>query len=162
MKNKNVGVLIVGIAVVIGIIVGIFNYGLRSIVADSCTHGPECSMYGTIAIQTWISLAIAGLVGVIGLFLIFSKEEKEIVVKTVKKKIEVEKKAKPIDYSKLDKDEKIIMKAVEEAQGTIFQSDLVDKTGFSKVKVTRILDRLEGRQHIERKRRGMTNVVVLK
>jgi hypothetical protein len=162
MKNKNVGFLIIGIAVIIGIIIGIFNFGLRSIVVESCSHGPECSMYGTIAIQTWISLAIAGLVAVIGLFLIFSKEEKEIVVKKVREKIEVEKKAKPIDYSKLDKDEKIIMKAVEEAQGTIFQSDLVDKTGFSKVKVTRILDRLEGRQFIERKRRGMTNVVVKK
>ena len=54
------------------------------------------------------------------------------------------------------------MKAVEDAQGTIFQPDLADKTGFSKVKVTRILDRLEGKQLIERKRRGMTNVVVLK
>ncbi len=160
MKNKNVGFLIIGIAVIIGIIIGIFNYGLRSIVADSCTHGPECSMYGTIAMQTWISFAIAGLVAVIGLFLIFSKEEKEIVIK--KEKVEVEKKAKPIDYSKLDKEEKVIMKAVEEAQGTIFQSDLVDKTSFSKVKVTRVLDRLEGKQAIERKRRGMTNVVVLK
>ncbi len=160
MKNKNVGFLIIGIAVIIGIIIGIFNYGLRSIVADSCTHGPECSMYGTIAMQTWISFAIAGLVAVIGLFLIFSKEEKEIVIK--KEKVEVEKKAKPIDYSKLDKEEKVIMKAVEEAQGTIFQSDLVDKTSFSKVKVTRVLDRLEGKQAIERKRRGMTNVVVRK
>lgn len=162
MKNKNVGFLIIGIAIIIGIIVGIFNFGLRSIVADSCSHGPECSMYGTISIQTWISLAIAGLILVIGLFMVFSREEKEIVIKKIKEKIEVEKKAKPMDYSKLDKEEKIIMKAVENAQGTIFQSDLVEKVGFSKVKVTRILDRLEGHQLIERKRRGMTNVVVLK
>ena len=47
-------------------------------------------------------------------------------------------------------------------QETIFQSDLVEKTEFDKVKVSRILDKLEGRQLIERKRRGMTNVVVLK
>jgi len=162
MKNKNVGFLIAGIAVVIGIIVGIFNYGLRSIVDDTCTHGAACGMYSTIAIQTWISLAIAGLVFVIGLFLIFSKEEviEKVIVK--KQKIHVEKKRKPIDYSKLDKDEKIIAKVVEEADGTIFQSDLVEKSKFSKVKVSRILDKLEGRQIIERKRRGMTNVVVLK
>lgn len=37
-----------------------------------------------------------------------------------------------------------------------------NKTGLTKVKVTRILDRLEGREIIERKRRGMTNVVILK
>lgn len=160
MRNKNVGFLIIGIAIIIEIIVGIFNYGLRSIVADTCTHGPSCSMYGTIAIQTWVSLAIAGLILIIGLFLIFSKEETRIITKT--KRVEVETKRKPIDYSKLDKEEKIIIKAVEEAQGTIFQSDLVDKTGFSKVKVSRILDRLEGKQMIERKRRGMTNIVILK
>jgi len=161
MKNKNVGFLIVGIAIVIAIIVAIFNFGMRSIVAESCAHGPECSMYGTIAMQTWISLAIAGLVAVIGLFLIFSKEEKEIVVKKVKVKEKVPQK-KPINYNNLDKDEKVIMKIVEENEGTIFQSDLVEKSQFSKVKVTRLLDRLEGRQLIERKRRGMTNVVVLK
>ena len=162
MKNKNVGFLIVGIAIVIAIIVAIFNFGMRSIVEQSCTHGSECSMYGTIAIQTWISLAIAGLVAVIGLFLIFSKEEKEIVVKKVKIKEKVPEKKIKVNYNNLDKDEKVIMKILEENEGTIFQSDLVEKTEFGKVKVTRILDRLEGRQLIERKRRGMTNVVVLK
>jgi uncharacterized membrane protein len=160
MKNRNVGFLIIGIAIVIGIIIGIFNYGLRSIVTDSCSHGPECSMYDTISIQTWVSLAIAGLVLVIGLFLVFSKEETKIITKT--KKVTVEKKRKPVDYSKLDKEEKVIIKIIEDSDGTIFQSDLVDKSEFSKVKVSRILDRLEGKQMIERKRRGMTNVVVLK
>lgn len=159
MKNKNVGFLITGIAIVIAIIVLIFNLGLRKIVSGTCVS-PNCPMYNTIAIQTWISLAIAGLVLVIGLFLIFSKEEEKIVVKKVKEK--VEEKRKPIDYTKLDRDEKIIMKKIEEADGTIFQSDLVEKSGFSKVKVSRILDRLEGKQLLERKRRGMTNVVVLK
>ena len=160
MKNKNVGYLIVGIAVVIGIIVLIFNLGLKNIVGQTCSHGTSCTMYDTIAIQTYVSLAIAGLILVIGLFLVFSKEETKIITKT--KKVEIEKKIKPIDYAKLGKEEKVIMKALEEAQGTIFQSDLVDKTQFSKVKVSRILDKLEGRQLIERKRRGMTNVVVLK
>jgi len=160
MKNKNVGYLIIGIAIVIGIIVLIFNIGLKNIVGQTCTHGPTCSMYDTISVQTWISLAIAGLVLIIGLFLIFSKEETKIITKT--KKIEIEKQREPIDYSKLDKEEKVLVKIIEEADGTIFQSDLVEKSGFDKVKVSRILDRLEGRQLIERKRRGMTNVVVLK
>jgi len=160
MKNKNVGYLIIGIAIVIGIIVLIFNMGLKNIVGQTCTHGPACSMYDTISMQTWMSLAIAGLIFFIGLFLIFSKEETKIITKT--KKIQIEKQRKPINYSKLDKEEKVLVKIIEEAEGTIFQSDLVEKSGFDKVKVSRILDRLEGRQLIERKRRGMTNVVVLK
>lgn len=160
MKNKNVGFLIVGIAVVIGIIILIFNLGLKKIVSQTCSHGPTCTMYDTISIQTYTSLAVAGLILVIGLFLIFSKEPEKIVVRKIKEKSEL--KRKPADYSKLDKDEKAIVKSIEEANGTIFQSELAEKTGFSKVKVTRILDRLEGRQIVERKRRGMTNVVVLK
>ncbi len=160
MKNKNVGYLITGIAIVIGIIILIFNMGLRNIVGETCSHGGTCTMYDTITTQTYLSLAIAGVILVIGLFLIFSKEETKIITKT--KKIHIEKKPKPIDYSKLVKEEKILIKIIEQADGTIFQSDLVEKSEFSKVKVSRILDKLEGRQLIERKRRGMTNVVVLK
>jgi len=47
-------------------------------------------------------------------------------------------------------------------EGSAYQSDLVKATGFSKVKVTRILDRLEQKGLVERKRRGMTNLVVVK
>ena len=160
MKNKNVGFLIVGIAVVIGVIVFIFNLALNKIAGLSCTMGPSCPMYNTISVQTYISLAIAALVLIIGLFFIFSKEEKEIVVKKVREKVEV--RHKPVDYSKLDKEERLLVKLIEENDGSIFQADLVEKSGFSKVKVTRILDRLEGGQIIERKRRGMTNIVLLK
>ncbi|MDP3026220.1 MAG: MarR family transcriptional regulator [Nanoarchaeota archaeon] len=160
MKNKNVGYLIIGLAIVLGVIVFIFNNALTTIVNTTCTHGPSCSMYGTIKTQTYIGGALIGLIIFIGLFFVFAKEETKIITKT--KRVEVEAKRNPIDYSKLDNEEKILIKNLEEAQGTIFQSDLVEKSGFDKVKVTRILDRLEGRQLIERKRRGMTNVVILK
>jgi uncharacterized membrane protein len=46
--------------------------------------------------------------------------------------------------------------------GSVYQSDIVRETKQSKVKITRILDQLEGKGLIERKRRGMTNIVVLK
>ncbi|MEK6845043.1 MAG: MarR family transcriptional regulator [Nanoarchaeota archaeon] len=44
----------------------------------------------------------------------------------------------------------------------IFQAELIEKTKFGKAKITRILDRLEGKGFVERKRRGMTNIVVLR
>lgn len=158
MKNKNVGYLIMGISIVMIIMVLIFNSALRTIVAQSCSHGTTCPMYGTISTQTWISMAIVALVFLIGLFLVLSKESEKIIFK----KQPVQPKKRKIDHSLLDKEEKAIVRALEEAQGTMFQSDIVDKTGFDKVKVTRVLDRLEGKQLIERKRRGMTNVVILK
>lgn len=157
MENKDVGFLIIGIAVVIAAIVLIFNFGLSNIVDQTCSHGQECTMYSGIKIQTGISLAIAAIVLIIGAVIMLSKPKEKIIIKKIREK-EVKRK---INY-KLDKDEKVTIKLLEEAEGTSFQSDLVEKSGFSKVKMTRILDRLEGRQIIERKRRGMTNIVILK
>lgn len=69
---------------------------------------------------------------------------------------------KKIDESKLSKDEKVIHQALKAHNGSIYQSDLIKITGFSKVKTTRILDKLEHDSIIDRKRRGMTNIIVLK
>ncbi len=156
MKNRNVGWLIIGISIVIGIIILIFNLGLRNIVGQTCSHGPSCSMYDTISVQTWISMAIAGLILVIGLFLIFSKEETRIITKTIKER------KKKIQVEGLDKDEKELVKILQEENGAIFQRTLMEKLGIGKVGITRLLDRLESKQIIERKRRGMNNIVVLR
>jgi len=165
MKNRIVGILIVSIAVLIGMIVFFFNRALTGIVNETCTHGPECPMWGTIDFNTNISIGVMVLVFLIGLYLIFFGKEERIITKTIKEQIEPKKITKE-NYQKvmndLNSDEKNIFEKIIESQGTIFQSDLVDKTQFTKVKVTRILDKLEGKGIIERKRRGMTNVVILK
>lgn len=158
MKNRNVGFLIVGLAVIIGIIILIFNLGLKQIVGATCSHGPACTMYETIAIQTYTSLAIAGLIFIIGLFLIFSKENEKIVLKTKT----VREKRKPVDTSNLDSEEKKIVKILQEENGAIFQKTLMEKLEIGKVGMTRLLDKLEAKQIIERKRRGMNNIVVLR
>ncbi len=59
-------------------------------------------------------------------------------------------------------DEQRIVRLIIDEGGTIFQSQLVDRSGFSKSKVSLILDRLEAKKILERKRRGMTNAIVLK
>ena len=59
-------------------------------------------------------------------------------------------------------DEKRIISLIIEEGGTIFQSQLVDRSGYSKSKVSLILDRLEAKKILERKRRGMSNAIVLK
>ena len=156
MENKNVGWLISGIAVVVVIIVLIFNLGLKKIVGGTCTHGPTCSMFDTIAIQTWISLAIAGIILVIGLVIMFTKPKEKIIIK--KEKI----KKKKIDLKGLDKDEKVVIKMLQEENGAIFQRTLMERMEMGKVKTTRLMDKLEAKQLIERKRRGMNNIIVLK
>ena len=106
MKNKNVGFLIVGISVFIGIIISLFNSALKKIVAETCTHGESCQMYDTLAMQTNLSLAIAGLVFFIGVFLIFSKESEKVIVKKVRESV----KKKKIDLGKLDSEELKVLK----------------------------------------------------
>jgi len=60
-----------------------------------------------------------------------------------------------------DEDEKALVGIIVEVGGSMFQSDLVERSGFSKGKVSLILDRLEARGVIRRARSGMTNLITL-
>ena len=167
MKNRAVGILIIGVALLMGFIIYSFNSALVDIVNTACSHGPSCPMWGTIEFQTNISLGIMAFVIVIGIYLIFFGKEEMLEVKVKKVKEQIKPKSiTKANYQKvmgeLSGQEKLVLEKVIEAKGTIFQSELVDKTELGKVKVTRILDKLEGRNILERKRRGMTNVVILK
>lgn len=167
MRNRIVGMMIIGISLLIGFIISSFNNALKSIVSTSCTHGETCAMWGTINFQTNIGIGIMIFVILVGLYLIFFGREERVItkIKTIKPQVE-QKKITKENYQDVMKslpdEEKLIFEKVIESEGSMFQSDLVDKTGFPKVKVTRILDRLEGKGLIERKRRGMTNIVILK
>jgi len=158
MKNKNVGFLVTGIAIVIFVIILIFNLGLNEIVGATCTHGTECVMYKSIKIQTYMSLSMAVLVLIIGLFLIFTKESERIITQT---RI-IKARKKKLNLEGLDKEEKQMIQILQNENGAIFQSTLMEKLDIGKVKTTRLLDKLEAKQLIERKRRGMNNIVVLK
>jgi uncharacterized membrane protein len=156
MKNKNVGWLIIGLSIIIGIIILIFNAGLRKIVSSSCTHGTTCPMYDTIAVQTWIAIAIAALILVIGLFLIFSKENEKIVFRKSKEKKKV------LNLEGLNNEEKNVIKILQKENGAMFQKTLMEQLRIGKVGMTRLIDKLEAKQLVERKRRGMNNIIILK
>jgi uncharacterized membrane protein len=150
MKNKNVGIILISVALVIGLIVYLFNRALKNIVNTSCDHGPTCPMWGSISFHTNLSLIFFIIILGIGVFLYFFKED------SIKTPVN-----KTINTKDLNEDEMKIFNLILEEK-TIFQSLIVEQTGFTKVKVTRLLDKLEGKQLIERKRRGMTNVIILK
>ena len=61
----------------------------------------------------------------------------------------------------LSEDELKVYTLVKE-EGLIYQHEIVRATGFSKAKVSRILDKLEAMGLVERKRRGMSNIVLLR
>ena len=72
------------------------------------------------------------------------------------------KRFKKVNTARLSDDEKSIYQLLKDNEGSMYQSDLVKNTDFSTVKITRVLDSLEQQDIAERKRRGMTNLVVLK
>lgn len=156
MENKNVGFLIIGIAVVLVFIIFIFKGALQDIVRQGCTEGPSCPMFGTITQQTYLALGIVAILIIIGIVLVFTKPKEKIVVKKIMEK------KKALDLSGLDQREKEVINILGKENGTIFQADLMEKLSTGKVGITRLLDKLEAKQLIERKRRGMNNVVVLR
>lgn len=155
MKNRTVGILIIAIALLIGFIIYSFNTALTEIVSTTCSHGDSCPMWGTIDFETRVSMSLMAFVVLVGLYFIFFAGESAVSQREITKE----------DYqkvlSKLGADEKLVLEKVIGSEGMMYQSDIVKETSFNKVKVTRILDRLEQMRIIERRRRGMSNVVVV-
>ncbi len=102
-----------------------------------------------------IGFGVGFLVLVSGLYLLFSPKGEPLLSSAGLKK-------KEVDISALTNEEKKIYELLTLKEGSLYQSDLIKETGLSKVKISRILDKMEGREIIERKRRGMTNIVLLK
>ncbi|PIZ50697.1 hypothetical protein COY27_06305 [Candidatus Woesearchaeota archaeon CG_4_10_14_0_2_um_filter_33_13] len=166
MKNKHVGILILGMALLMFFIVMSFNMALEEIVNVSCTHGIACPMHSTLETQKAISYGLMSLLFLVGAFIFFfMKEEtitKEIHTIHKEKSTEITSDKKKEIIENADEEEKMILNLLLNNQGSVYQSDVIKETKLTKVKVTRILDKLEGKGIIERKRRGMTNVIILK
>ncbi len=112
----------------------------------------------------FVLVMIAGILGIIRTYV--ATERRTIYIRQTKpanQKPIAERSGQPNKIMRtLKPEEREIYSIINNAEGAIFQAELVEKSRYSKVKVSRILDRLEGRGLIERKRRGMTNIVIAK
>ena len=162
MKNKYVGYLIVGVTAIFSFVVISFNYALNNIVNTSCTHGIACPMHATVLTQEIISYSLMALLFIVGLFMIFFMKDEQTTTIIKHHKDEITPEEKEDKLNDLENEERTIMNIILRNDGSTYQSDLIKETGLTKVRVTRILDKLEGKKLIERKRRGMTNIVISK
>jgi len=151
------GIIIVGIAISLILILmslsqTVIKYGEE--LHKNCPLPVELCPFkrGALPTESIVGfIAIAALV-CIGLYLLFIKpKEGSQDVERFKRIVKG-----------LHGDEKKVYEIIMREGGSIFQSDLVLKSGYSKVKVSRILDRLEVKGLVERRRRGMANLVILK
>jgi uncharacterized membrane protein len=99
------------------------------------------------------------VLGISGTYLLLYSERTKAVGEQVLE--ERKKRWKEISRN-LKNDELTIYKAVIDSDGIVPQSKLIEKTGLSKSNVSRALDLLESKGLIERRRRGMGNIVLLK
>jgi DNA-binding MarR family transcriptional regulator len=168
MRNKVVGYLVIGIALLMGFVIYSYQSALVEVTHGTCpVQGPDCPYERISNQQINVNLGILLFVVLIGAYLIFFSKEERVITKVMRVKEQMQPKKLTKEHyhkimSQLHKDEKEVLERILAAEGSVMQSELVEQTGLTKVKVTRILDRLEGKGVIERKRRGMTNVVILK
>ncbi len=159
INAKLVGIGIIVLSIIMFIV--LYTFTKNILVINQTLHKdcplPEgiCPYNRSIPSESAVGFTVTVLMLGSGLYLIATEKGMEKITVEQKGKIK-----KIVDM--LENDDKKVYEAIIASNGFIFQSELVNKLGFSKVKITRILDRLEGKGLIERRRRGMSNAVILK
>ncbi|HLD49127.1 MAG TPA: MarR family transcriptional regulator [archaeon] len=158
VSTQITGIILIISAIAMLFVIFSFNDSklqLNSFLHQDCNL-PEnvCPFTKSIPDETAVAYALDSIIAICGIYLLFKKQKYD------EKKVEKDKKKEEF-VKKLEPDDKKIYEMIS-SSGGIFQSELVEKTGFGKAKITRILDRLESKGLAERRRRGMTNIVVAK
>lgn len=143
MGKRKVGLINIGIGFSMLVIITSFSLNANSI---------------ELIIQSIIGLIIAAMQMILGIKLVKSKSQETEEFKIIK--FEKEESPKGKDYGILDEEEeKIINILMKEKE--ILQSELMERLNVNKVKMTRLLKKLEEKNFIFKKKVGMNNVVVL-
>ncbi len=163
LTKKHIGGILIGISITLLIILGWVKFDVdkqeaficQTIDKDPALTMEDCPVHKSNV--SWLMVVAFGIVFLIlasGIvILLFPQSASMPAPKAV---------FQEIDIAKLSEEEKQVYGLLKNKGGSAYQSDIVKETGFSKVRVTRILDRMASQQLIDRQRRGMTNLVVLK
>ena len=164
IKNKGIGFAIIVLSILLISVLTFVKINVDEQEAFLCEEvhkDPEIDIQECPAHESnnsWLLLlafGVAALALTLGIIMLISNDKQNNTEVTEKPLAE-------IDISKLNEEEKKIYEIIKEKGGSAYQSDLIKETEFSKVKITRILDRMEQRKILDRHRRGMANLIVLK
>ncbi|MFH1836383.1 MAG: MarR family transcriptional regulator [Methanobacteriota archaeon] len=159
MKNitglRLVGMMVAIVAVIMAFLLISYVDTLTKMSQESCTCGDVCGMvsYETPPL-VYVGLAAVAILFFLGIVIIVKGQSLAGTVDSRSSWTE--------NLEKLKESEKDVYSLLMESGGTMFQGEVVEKSGLSKVKVSRTLDKLESRRLVERRRRGLTNIIVLK
>ena len=158
INQRKLGYILIGFAVLLGIVLIFVKTNVdkqEAFLCDTIHSNPSLNLGQCPAHNSPNSWLILVAFGVAFIILVSGSY---MVLLPVRK----EEDFKKIDISKLDEEEKDVYDLLKKNEGSLYQSDLIKETEFSKVRITRILDKMASKGIIERKRRGMTNIVILK
>ena len=148
------GLSIVAISLITGLVLFSVSIDYANITHAAC-GAPTCTLANHIPVQSYAGFGVLIVSVGIGSYLTFIQPKSERVQTVPKTKINK-------IVGGLHEDERKIFNELTKGDGSTFQNDLIGLTGYSKVKVSRILDKLETKGLVERRRRGMANMVGLK
>ena len=156
-KNLFAAALFVGSLFILGIKL-LTPASIRIYVEGAETAVAQIPGYFTLADVTIVAV-FSIILGVSGAYLLFSAPAGRALG-------EVALEGRKVRWKEIAKtlkdEERSIYETILDSGGMIFQSELVEKLGLSKSSVSRSLDLLESKGLVERKRRGMANLVLLK
>jgi len=168
MDNKKIGILLISVCFILGFIIFTFNHALntQTEAACSCTEMSNlgyCPHKSTTSWQTYLGIILISGMTALGIYLIFFDKSQKDIAQILKKQkhIQIQEEKFSILLKGLDEDEKKIIKAVKDQEG-VTQQTLRLRTGLHKSKLSILLDRLEKKDLIARKKKGKTNQVFLK
>ena len=162
MDTQKLGIVLVAVAMAILGLTYLFKLQEDRHLEQLSSDKGTCFVNGECVYEerSFVLYIVSGFLGTFVLFLggywlFFAQRTSEI-------KAETSHIQKEVDTSQLNDEELKVYRYLKEHKGSAFQSELVRELGLTKVKITRILDRMEGFGVLERKRRGMTNIVILR
>ena len=160
---ENRGILISAIVLIISVLLLIDRLLAQGPVQLILENGKAVPVEGASYFslnEVLLFILAAWLGGMSFLYIIISSKEKETAVSEKIETVIPDNKS-TVAADILDGDEKILFQKIVGNDG-LLQRDLILNTDFSEPKVSRLLDRLERRGLILRKRDGMGNRVMLK
>ena len=147
VNHKTIGYSLMGLSVILLIILTVVKLDIDKeatiicqkfhetpLTSENCPVHQNNSIWFKISWMLTASFALSFLIFGVGVYLAF-------FYKTSLQ--ELKKEFKEIDLSKLSDEEKSVYNIIKNKNGSAYQTDLIKETGFSKVKVTRILDKME-------------------
>ena len=163
MNNRNMGVLLIGLSLVLG--VGMFSLvnQLNTRSADmNCVSNPQCQSIISTMNTSHFFVGLLAAIFSLGIYMmLFNKTEQAILQRLEEtKKEEIQEDRFDLISKALDENERKILEAVKEQNG-ITQNTLKLKTNLSKAKVSQILSSFEKKGLVKREKEGKTYSVHL-